>query len=159
MEMPVRRPVPVRLRGWPGALLFAATRLSGDSAGGLYGRAYPPGVHHRKKLRTALHHRLPTLRLPYGVLARAPDYPGRRAAETRRTGPTGNPLTRVVACNTDFKSVCWIGGQHENSQMAVRRTWTGVRIARLRLSVRSRHAAELHLARFGRMHHQRRNRR
>ena len=55
MALPVGLAVFVYLRGWLGALVLAAARVSGDSAGGLYAGDAAPGVLDGKVLRAEVH--------------------------------------------------------------------------------------------------------
>src|SRR5581483_7957474 len=63
LALPGRRALPLRLRGWPRALLLAAARHAGDSAGRVHARAHPARVPHAEGLRAVLHHRLRASRL------------------------------------------------------------------------------------------------
>src|SRR5437016_14370962 len=93
--MPVWRAVSVYLRGWTGALVFAAAQVSGDTARTVHaGNAAPP-VPHGKVLRPAVHGFLRTAGRHAGQLARAANAEA-RARDAART-PAGAGANRSGA--------------------------------------------------------------
>ena len=111
LAMPRRRSLSVHLRRRAGALLLAATRVSGSSAGSLLGGGHPPRISHRKELRSALHGFVRAPGFVYGLLARAADAAG--AAIGRRSGTTGTD--RVAS----FRAVRRCGGAHRLRSVVV----------------------------------------
>src|SRR5215472_14169597 len=90
--MPRRRPLLIHMRGWAGALLFAAARVSGESVRAVYGGGYSAGVPDGERLRAALHGVMCASGLIYGFLACSSDTTatasgrGPRTASTDRVG-------------------------------------------------------------------------
>src|SRR5215469_17225552 len=68
-----RRPLLIYMRGWAGALLFAAARVSGGSVRAVYGGGYSAGVPDGERLRAALHGVVCASGLIYGFLACSAD--------------------------------------------------------------------------------------
>src|SRR5215469_5973062 len=93
--MPVGRALSVCLRGWAGALVFAAARVSGDTARTVHaGNAAPP-VLHGKVLRAALHGFLRTASRHAGQLARAADAEASAGDAARSAAGTGANRSRA----------------------------------------------------------------
>src|SRR5271166_6055060 len=85
--MPGRVPVFVHLRGWIGALVLAAERVSGSAAGEVHRRDAAPGVFDAQGMRAAVHGELRTAGGDTGQLARAADFAaGSGAGREERTG-------------------------------------------------------------------------
>ena len=81
LALPLRLALSLHLRGRAGALVLAAARLSGHSAGKIHGRGSAPRIFHEKTLRAALHGFLRAADRRGGQLARAANAEaGRRAA-------------------------------------------------------------------------------
>src|SRR5437773_110477 len=74
--MSCRKPVPLYLRRRLGALLFPATRVSGDTARTIYARPYRARVPHRKVMCSALHRVLRATGGDDRLLARTADPKG-----------------------------------------------------------------------------------
>src|SRR6516164_288140 len=90
--MPGRRSLPLYMRGWAGALLLAAARISGDSAGTVHGGGYSAGVFDRKRLRAALYGVMCAPGIVHRFLARSTDATG----ATGHDGPGTTGADRVV---------------------------------------------------------------
>src|SRR5215469_6821361 len=87
-----RRPLLIYMRGWAGALLFAAARVSGGSVRAVCGGGYSAGVPDGERLRAALHGVVCASGLIYGFLACSADTTN--AAGGHRSGTAG--ADRVV---------------------------------------------------------------
>src|SRR6202011_915251 len=71
LALPLRLALSLYLRGWPGALVFAAAWLSGYSADAVHAGNAPPRIFHGQILRTALHRFLRAAGGDSGQLARS----------------------------------------------------------------------------------------
>ena len=95
LALPLRLALSLYLRGRPGALVLAAARLSGHSAGKVHGRRSAPRVLHEETLRAALHGFLRAADGHARQLARAAD------AEAGRRSAIVAGVARAVAVGGD----------------------------------------------------------
>src|ERR1035438_3572797 len=100
MALPGRFAVPVRVRRRACALLFTAARISGETAGPVFGGGHPAGVSDQEGLCTVVHDFLCAPDLVCGFLARSADHrkygPGRNLASCSDKVVRVSPTQRAI---------------------------------------------------------------